>query len=176
MTVTIRREQPGDRHQLLELLNQTSQTMPYADVHEAFYHAELRQSFGLSLSLVACDDYGEVLGCTAVSSLMLSNSGLGWVALRYLAVQDCFQGYGIGAELIKEAKSWMVSEAVEGCVVAGSSAFYRQLGWQTCSHLQMPGVSTGELQVLLVNAREEPEAFVNLLPLSFGSVHRLPVS
>ncbi len=175
MSITIRREKPCDRQQLLRLLYEASETMPFADVHETFYQAELRQSFGLSLSLVACDDYGELLGCIAVSSLMLSNGGLGWVALGYLAVREDYQGYGIGAELVKEAKSWMKSEAVEGCVVAGSSAFYGQLGWQTCSHLQMPGVPIGELQVLLVNAREEPEAFVNLLPLSFGSVHRLPV-
>ena len=175
MTITIRREQSCDTQQLLGLLRQTSQTMPFADVHETFYHAELRQSFGLSLSLVACDDYGELLGCIAVSSLMLSNGGLGWVALEYLAVHEGYQGHGIGAELVKEVKSWMASETVEGCVVAGSSGFYHQFGWRSCSHLQMPGVPIGELQVLLVNAREEPQAFVNLLPLSFGSVHRLPV-
>ena len=175
MEIQIRAEQYSDSRQIEALLAQASDSMPYADVLEHSQLDALRRAGGLDHCLVAADDMGQVYGCVGISPLGLSTGELGWVSLGFLAVDPTYQGYGIGSALMHAAKQWMKDELVQGCVIAGTPEYFARFGWQTCQDLQMPGLAANRLQVLLVNANEEPQAFVQYHAMAIGAVHHLNV-
>jgi len=175
MEIQIRAEQFSDCQQIEALLGQASETMPFSDVLEHSQLDALRRAGGLDHCLVAADGMGQVYGCIGISPLALSTGELGWVSLGFLAVDPTYQGYGIGSALMRAAKQWMQDELVQGCVIAGGAEYFGRFGWQTCQDLEMPGLGPGRLQVLLVNATEEPQAFVQYHAMAIGAVHHLTV-
>ena len=175
MELQIRAEQYTDSRQIEALLSQASDSMPHADALEYSPLDALRSAGGLDHCLVAADDMGQVYGCVGISPLGLSTGELGWVSLGFLAVDPIYQGYGVGSALMSAAKQWMTDELVQGCVIAGTPEYFARFGWQVCQDLQMPGLGRNRLQVLLVNATEEPRAFVQYHPLAIGAVHHVNV-
>lgn len=175
MEIQIRAEQCSDRQQIEALLRRTSDDGSPADAVAHSRLDALCRAGGLDICFVAADDLGQVYGCIGVSPLGLSTAELGWVCLSFLAVESDYQGHGIGSALLRAAKQWMQDELVQGCVIAGEAEYFGQFGWQTCQSLQMPGLGQNRLQVLLVNAMEEPQAFVQYHAMASRAVHHLTI-
>lgn len=94
----------------------------------------LRENGQRTLSLVACDDEGEIVGHVMFSPVTLEGEDLNWQGLAPLAVKEEYRRQGIGAELVKEGLSSLGELGYPACVVLGDPAYYSRLA------LKMPRV------------------------------------
>lgn len=103
----IRTEAPADILVVDQLLKNVFATEAEADLVMA-----LRENGQRTLSLVACDDEGEIVGHVMFSPVTLEGEDLNWQGLAPLAVKEEYRRQGIGAELVKEGLSSLGSLAI----------------------------------------------------------------
>lgn len=134
----IRTEAPADILAVDRLLKSVFDTQAEADLVMA-----LRENGHRTLSLVACDDEGEVIGHAMFSPVTLNGEDLNWQGLAPLAVKASCRRQGIGAEMVREGLASLGELGYPACVVLGEPAYYGRLGFDSAAqfgfHCQWPG-------------------------------------
>ncbi|KJY88867.1 GNAT family N-acetyltransferase [Vibrio neptunius] len=121
----IRTEAPADILAVDRLLKSTFETKA-----EAALVMKLRENGRRTLSLVACNDDGEVVGHVMFSPVTLNNEDLNWQGLAPLAVKESYRRQGVAAELVKEAFESLKEFGYPACVVLGQPEYYSRFGFE----------------------------------------------
>ncbi|EOW2078852.1 N-acetyltransferase [Vibrio mimicus] len=128
----IRTEAPADILAVDELLKTV-----FATEAEANLVMALRENGRRTLSLVACDDKGEIIGHVMFSPVTVDGEDLNWQGLAPLAVKEEYRRQGIGAELVKEGLSSLGELGYPACVVLGDPAYYSRFGFEDAAQYQL---------------------------------------
>lgn len=142
----IRTEAPADILAIDRLLKSTFETEA-----EANLVMKLRENGRRTLSLVACNDEGEVVGYVLFSPVTIEGQDLNWQGLAPLAVEESHRNQGLAAELVKEGLSSLLEFGYPACVVLGDPAYYGRFGFVDSAKHQMHcswDVPQGAFQVL----------------------------
>jgi len=142
----IRTEAPADILAIDRLLKSTFETEA-----EANLVMKLRENSRRTLSLVGCNDEGEVVGYVLFSPVTLEGSDLNWQGLAPLAVDEKYRNQGLAAEMVKEGLSSLREFGYPACVVLGNPAYYGRFGFIDSEKHQMRcqwDVPQGAFQVL----------------------------
>ncbi|GAB2636960.1 GNAT family N-acetyltransferase [Vibrio panuliri] len=151
----IRTEAPADILVIDRLLKQTFETEAEANLVMA-----LRENGKLTLSLVACNDDGEVVGHAMFSPVTLEGEDLNWQGLAPVAVRQDVRNQGIAERMIREGLESLRDFGYPACVVLGDPAYYARFGFAAAEqhhfHCQWE-VPTGAFQVLAIAENEFAE-------------------
>ncbi|WP_372882319.1 GNAT family N-acetyltransferase [Psychromonas sp.] len=148
MSISIRKEQPGDAHCIHEITVAAFLEAPHTDHTEQFIVKALRESGALSISLVA-EDEGNVVGHVALSPVTISDSADSWYGLGPISVLPNKQGEGIGSKLMNAAIQELKNIKAKGCVLLGEPNYYHRFGFKPRDGLVLPGVPPEYFQVLV---------------------------
>ncbi|MFD2179853.1 GNAT family N-acetyltransferase [Veronia pacifica] len=121
----IRTEVPADILQIDRMLRQVFDTDAEAKLVMA-----LRENGNNTLSLVACNDDGEIVGHVMFSPVWFEGQDLGWQALSPISVLPEYQRQGIASNLVSEAFSILYELGYPACFVLGSPEFYGRFGFK----------------------------------------------
>ncbi|WP_165312170.1 GNAT family N-acetyltransferase [Vibrio ziniensis] len=124
----IRSEAPADILIVDQLLKSVFETEAEANLVMA-----LRENGNRTLSLVACEDDGEVVGFAMFSPVSVAGEHLNWQGLAPLAVKAEYRKQGVGAEIVKEGLSSLGELGYPACVVLGDPSYYRRFGFEDAS-------------------------------------------
>ncbi|EEO15118.1 N-acetyltransferase [Vibrio cholerae] len=152
LLMLIRTEAPADILVVDQLLKNVFATEAEADLVMA-----LRENGQRTLSLVACDDEGEIVGHVMFSPVTLEGEDLNWQGLAPLAVKEEYRRQGIGAELVKEGLSSLGELGYPACVVLGDPAYYSRFGFEDAARYSLRcawDVPQGAFQVVALWERE----------------------
>ena len=120
----IRTEAPADILPIDNLLKSVFDTDA-----EAQLVMRLRENGKRTLSLVACNDDGELIGHVFFSPVMLDGEDHNWQGLAPMAVNPAYQRQGIGEALMEEAKQTLAELGYPVIVVLGHSDYYPKAGF-----------------------------------------------
>ncbi len=151
----IRTEAPADILVIDRLLKQTFETEAEANLVMA-----LRENGKLTLSLVACNDDGEVVGHAMFSPVTLEGEDLNWQGLAPVAVRQDVRNQGIAERMIREGLESLRDFGYPACVVLGDPAYYARFGFAAAEqhHFRCQWeVPTGAFQVLAIAENEFAE-------------------
>ncbi len=126
----IRSEAPADILVVDQLLKSVFETEAEANLVMA-----LRENGHRTLSLVACEDDGEVVGFAMFTPVSLDGEHLNWQGLSPLAVKQEYRKQGIGAELVHEGLSSLGELGYPACVVLGEPDYYQRFGFKPAKPL-----------------------------------------
>lgn len=90
----------------------------------------LRENGNRTLSLVACNDEGEVVGYAFFSPVTVNGVDTNWQGLAPLAVRDDYQNQGIALTLLEEAKSVLADFDYPVIVAVGDPEYYEKAGFK----------------------------------------------
>lgn len=121
----IRTEAPADILAVERLLSAV-----FATNSEANLVTSLRENGRRTLSLVACDEQGEIVGYALFSPVTLNGEDLNWQGLAPLAVAKEHRKQGIGALLVNEGLSSLGELGYPACVVLGDPNYYQRFGFK----------------------------------------------
>ncbi len=122
----IRTEAPADILVVDQLLKSVFETEA-----EANLVMSLRENGNRTLSLVACEDDGEVVGFALFSPVSVEGEHINWQGLAPLAVKAEYRKQGIGADLVKEGLSSLGELGYPACVVLGDPNYYQRFGFES---------------------------------------------
>jgi putative acetyltransferase len=120
----IRSEAPADLLAIDTLLKDTFLTNDAARLVMS-----LRENGHNTLSLVACNDEGELIGHLMFSPVNVNEKDTGVQALAPLCVHPDYQGQEIENQLVEEGLAILTELGYPACVVLGDSYFYRDFGF-----------------------------------------------
>ena len=120
----IRTEAPADILAVDRLLKSVFDTE-----QEAHLVMALRENGRRTLSLVACNDDGDVVGYALFSPVTLEGDDLNWQGLAPLAVEAEYRSQGIGAQLVNEGLTSLGELGYPACVVLGDPDYYQRFGF-----------------------------------------------
>lgn len=166
MTVTVRRERPGEEAAISALVEAAFREQPHSDGREADIVRALRGAGELSLSLVAVNMDEAVVGHVAFSPVTISDGSEGWFGLGPISVIPLRQRAGIGALLIRTGLETLRDDGARGCVLLGAPQYYRRFGFEHDSGLRYPGPPPEYFQRLVLSG-EAPRGVVAYAP-AFG--------
>jgi putative acetyltransferase len=154
MNITIRPERIEDHDAIHDLTHRAFATMPYAHGDEPDLIGRFRRAGVLTLSLVAVNETGVVIGqvtftpafpaedkiCGAATTATAAAAAAaappcdgGWYALGPVAVEPDWQRQGIGGQLIRAGIAWLQERnAAAGCILVGDPAYYGRFGFVAC--------------------------------------------
>jgi len=121
----IRTEAPADILVVDQLLKSVFTTEA-----EANLVMSLRENGNRTLSLVACEDDGEIIGFAMFSPVAVEGEQLNWQGLAPLAVREDYRKQGVGAELVREGLSSLGELGYPVCVVLGDPGYYQRFGFE----------------------------------------------
>lgn len=124
----IRDERPEDPSAIHAVIRDAFAPMPFSDGSEAELVDRLRQSGGLSLSLVAERD-GEIVGHIGFSPVTVDDMPGPWRQLAPVSVRPDLQRRGIGSALIRAGLVRLESQGIEACFVLGDPEYYPRCGF-----------------------------------------------
>lgn len=159
----IRPEVPADHDAIREINLAAFADHPFSRQTEHRIVDELRLAGALSLSLVAEDQAGRVIGHIAFSSAPIGGADLGWYLLGPVAVLPGMQRRGAGSALVLAGLDALRVRKASGCVLVGDPAFYTRLGFRQAVGLEYPGVPP-EVVLCLPLAGPEPEGRIGHHP------------
>lgn len=137
----IRPEQPSDVAAIRELTAAAFADVPHSRQTEGSVLDALRAAGALTVSLVAVDEHGRLLGHIAISPVTIDpDLGPGWYGGGPLSVLPSRQRNGIGTALVHAAFDEMRRRGSRGCVVVGDPDYYARFGFTPGAPLVMPGV------------------------------------
>ncbi|PKF78538.1 GNAT family N-acetyltransferase [Vibrio sp. vnigr-6D03] len=148
----IRTEAPADILPIEQLIKHAFPTGAEAELVN-----RLRENGQRTLSLVACNDEGEVVGYVLFSPVTLDQQDLNWQGLAPLAVKEEYRGKGIASDLVKEGLSSLAELGYPACVVLGDPAYYGRFGFESAADYEMDtqwDVPEGAFQVRALNEGE----------------------
>ena len=144
----IRTEAPADILVIDRLLKTTFETEAEANLVMA-----LRENSKLTLSLVACNDEGEVVGHAMFTPVTLQGEDLNWQGLAPVSVREDYRKQGIAATMIREGIESLYEFGYPACVVLGDPNYYQRFGFEAAEkhHMQcLWDVPEGVFQVLAI--------------------------
>ncbi|MBV7300898.1 GNAT family N-acetyltransferase [Enterovibrio paralichthyis] len=151
----IRSEALADLLAIDKLLNKT-----FPSDAEAKLVMSLRENGHNTLSLVACNDEGKVVGHVMFSPVMVNGTDIGIQGLAPLSVHPDYRNQGVAAQLVKEGIETLHEFGYPGCVVLGDSGFYGRFGFKPAASYGLQ--STFDIPAEAFMALElEPGAFVD---------------
>ena len=121
---------------------------PHADHTEQFIVRALRAAGMLTLSLVAEDKGGCIVGHVAVSPVTISDGVCDWYGLGPISVVPERQGQGVGSAMMQHALDALRMLGAAGCVVLGDPGYYARFGFRVDASLMLPGVPPAYFQAL----------------------------
>ncbi|MDC5807704.1 N-acetyltransferase [Vibrio europaeus] len=148
----IRTEAPADILAIDRLLKSTFETEAEADLV-----MKLRENGRRTLSLVACNDEGEVVGYVLFSPVTLDGNDYNWQGLAPLTVDEKYRRQGLAADMVKEGLASLREFGYPACVVLGDPAYYGRFGFVDSANQQMHcqwEVPQGAFQVLALEESE----------------------
>ena len=146
--IAIREERPGDADGLDGLIGRAFADHPHSDGSEGRIVRALRESGALTLSLVALDATGSVVGHVAFSPVVPSDGSLQWYGLAPVSVEPLHQRRRIGRALVREGLVRLRALGASGCVVLGDPAYYARLGFSLRPELVYPPAPPDHFQAL----------------------------
>lgn len=162
--VVIRPEAESDVAAIRALTQEAFADVPQSRQTEAAVVDGLRAAGALTLSLVAVDDSGEIVGHVAVSPISIGGDvGSGWFGGGPLSVRPGCQRAGIGTALTRAAFERLRDMGARGCVVVGDPAYYRRFGFHSDPCLVVEGVPPENVLVLALD-EQIPEGAVSFDP------------
>jgi predicted N-acetyltransferase YhbS len=148
--VQIEPERPGDAIQIGRITTAAFAPMPFSDGDEARVVDALREAGALSISLVALDARGELVGHIAFSPVRIDVRPGDWYGLGPVSVVARLQGRGVGSALIGEGLDRLRAMNAAGCVLLGAPAYYRRFGFLSDPGLTYRGQPNPYFQRLLL--------------------------
>ncbi len=136
----LRPEQPPDAPAIGSLIAKAFADNPHSGGTEPAIVRELRAAGALTISLVAVDETGHVVGHIAFSPVSIAGRGGRWYGLGPISVLPALQGTGIGGSLMTDGLARLKALGAEGCVVLGEPAYYGRWGFAVHESLVYPGV------------------------------------
>ncbi|MDN3922679.1 GNAT family N-acetyltransferase [Roseateles violae] len=149
--LSIRAEAPADAAPIAALTRAAFAGQPYSSQTEAFIVDALRRAGALSLSLVAEDKDGGIVGHIAFSPVTISDGTPHWYGLGPLSVAPALQRRGIGQALVRRGLARLRTLGAAGCVLLGDPAYYGRFGFRQEPGLRLPGVPGEYFQALLTD-------------------------
>ena len=147
---TIRPEQKGDEAAISALTTAAFATAAHSNGTEAVIVERLRDAGELTLSLVATNEAGLLVGHVAFSPVRIADGSENWFGLGPISVLPTCQGQGIGAALIREGLGRLEEHGAAGCVVLGEPAYYGRFGFAHDPMLTYPGPPADYFQRLVL--------------------------
>ena len=138
--MTIRPESPADYAVIRDINIAAFLHHPFSHQTEHLIVEALRDAGALSVSLVAEDACGKVVGHVAFSHALIDGKDCGWFMAGPLAVFPEFQKRGIGSALVKAGLDAIRKLGANGCYLVGDPAFYTRFGFYNEQKLTMEGV------------------------------------
>ncbi len=126
----LRAEAPADILSIDALLKVAFETSAEADLVMG-----LRENGKNTLSLVACDDDGQLIGHLMFSPVTIDQQDVGVQGLGTLCVHPEHRSQGIGECLVKEGLEFLAELGYAGCVVRGSNEYYQRFGFELAQNL-----------------------------------------
>lgn len=126
---TIRAEAPGDQAAIHDLIARAFAPMPFADGDEQDLVDRLRAEGDLSLSLVAVEQDGTIIGHIGFSPVTIDHAQCGWFQMAPVSVCPRRQRRGIGSALIEAGLSHLREQGAKGAAVVGNPAYYERFGF-----------------------------------------------
>jgi putative acetyltransferase len=155
----IRLELPSDIAAIDALQRAAFARHPHSDQTEHLIVERLRGRGQLTLSLVALDGGGQVVGHIAFSPVKIAGQDQGWFGLGPLAVLPQVQGRGVGTALVEAGLACLRRRDAHGCVLVGEPDYYGRFGFAARESLRYPGLPP-EYFLSLAFADPAPEGVV----------------
>ena len=150
--IKIRDERATDTAAISALTTAAFADAPHSDGTEAAIIDALRANEALTLSLVAEDDAGAIVGHIAFSPVVITdadgNKAQDWYGLGPVSVAPALQGEGIGAGLIRKGLARLKTSGADGCVLLGDPAYYARFGFMADAGPTYPGPPPEYFQAL----------------------------
>lgn len=146
--LTIRPEIHADAEAIGALVTAAFLTAEHSSGTEAAIVAALRAAGALTVSLVAEDGAGSLLGYAAFSPVAIAGHDRGWYGLGPVAVAPASQRAGVGSLLIRAGLDRLKALGAQGCVVLGDPAYYGRFGFRADPRLTYGGVPPVYFQAL----------------------------
>ncbi|MBO0662092.1 N-acetyltransferase [Jiella sp. MQZ9-1] len=148
--VRIRPETKGDIAAIRDLTQTAFGAAPHSDGTEAAIIDALRAAGALTLSLVAVDPQGQIVGHVAFSPAGLSSGAADCYALGPIAVWPERQGEGIGSALVVEGLAQLKAVDAKACVLVGDPGFYGRFGFASDPALTYRDLPAKYVQCLVI--------------------------
>ncbi|NDW06133.1 GNAT family N-acetyltransferase [Jiella pacifica] len=146
----IRPEEPGDEEAIRALTEAAFADAPHSDQTEGAIVDALRAAKALTLSLVAVDVEGSILGHVAFSPVSIESDEAGWYGLGPVSVWPQSQRRGVGTALVVEGLRRLERLGAKGCVLFGDPAFYTRFGFASDPALTYRGLPVQYVQRLVM--------------------------
>lgn len=146
----IRDEGVGDAAAIADVTTDAFRNAEHASGTEAKIVAALRHADALTVSLVAVEDGGAVIGHVAISPVRIDGRDGRWFGLGPVSVVFARQSSGIGTTLITAALDRLREMKADGCVVLGEPAFYKRFGFRSDPELRYGDVPPQYFQRLVL--------------------------
>lgn len=127
----IRSERPCDAEAIGAVVTAAFAQALHASGTEAAIVDALRAAGALTISLVAEDEDGAVMGHVAFSPVTIDGRQIGWFGLGPVAVRPDRQRGGVGQALIRAGLDRLKAQGAQGCVVLGEPAYYGRFGFRS---------------------------------------------
>lgn len=164
--ILLREEKPSDVLAIHALTAAAFAPMPFSNGSEPHVIDQLRRDGDLTLSLVAEDDEGTIIGHIAFSPVTISDGTKDWYGLGPVSAAPALQKTGIGSKLIRFGICELEERGAKGVVLIGSTDYYPRFGFVHRSDLTYAGGPPEFFQVLLLEG-EWPSGEVCYSP-AFG--------
>ena len=113
---------------------------PGAPPNEPALVEALRAAGALTLSLVAEDDDGRIVGHIAFSPVTVDGRDAGWYGVGPVAAHPSCQGRGIGSALVNQGLGELRGLGAGGAALVGDPNYYRRFGFRPDPALILEGV------------------------------------
>ncbi len=159
----IRPEKSQDIETLHQLTAAAFAPMPFSDGSEPDILDRLREDGDLTLSLVAEDPTGCIVGHIAFSPVIAGSTSSGWFGLGPVSVAPDRQKQGIGRALIEEGLQGLRGLSASGCALIGDPALYGRFGFASGA-LTYPGLEASLVQHLVLDGSPAPTGELRFAP------------
>ncbi len=156
----IRPEGAADHDAIHQVISAAFKDVLHSDQSEPVLVHCLREKGGLSLSLVAEDTTGAIIGHIAFSKVLIDGEDQGWFGLAPVSVVPTNQNQGVGSALIKEGLSLLEKDGAMGCALLGEPDYYRRFGFESETGLRLKNVPQEFFMARLIKAISFPEGTV----------------
>jgi predicted N-acetyltransferase YhbS len=146
----IREERPEDARVIGIVTEAAFAQAAHASGTEARIVEALRAAGALTLSLVAVDEGGEVIGHIAFSPVTIGDGTRDWFGLGPVSVAPGRQRHGIGQALVREGLARLAAAGAAGCVLLGDPGYYGRFGFAYDPALTYGDVPAGAFQRLVL--------------------------
>ncbi len=124
LNVLIRTEAPADISPINQLLKAAFPTD-----EEALLVTKLRENGRFTLSLVATNDHGELIGHLLFTPVTINGEDIGWQGLAPVSVKEEYRNQGVATALINEGLTMLAEFGYPLAVVLGEPDYYHRFGF-----------------------------------------------